>query len=384
MNAIKGFKNSLILTENGIVRTNLLIEGSHIAEIGGAECDGMIQLDEGKLVVPGFIDRHIHGAGGFDVMDGTAAALDGMARSLAGEGVTAFLATTTTQSESSLKTALHAVNAYCEKAPDSGAMLLGVHLEGPFITERFAGAQLTEYIAEPDEKQFLSYQQASGGRIRLVSMAVETEKHLRLVSALVGQGVAVSVGHTNATFDEVERAMKAGASGITHTFNAQRPFTHREAGTAGAALLLDGLYCEAICDGVHLTENAVRLLYRCKPKDKMVLISDALRAKGLQTERYVELGGQETIIKDGAARLPDGTLSGSILKMNEAVRNAKRFLGVPLSEAVRLATENAAKSLSVFDEMGSIAPGKAANLAVVDDDVNVYMTVRDGKIIYSI
>ena len=384
MEHIKGFKNCRILTENSIERTNLIIKNGIIDHIGSAECEGLTELDDDRLVIPGFIDQHVHGASGCDTMDGTEQAIGTIAASLAREGVTAFLATTTTQSRESLTAALGAVKAYMQSKPDSGAEVLGVHLEGPFISKAFAGAQLPEHIANPDAEAFLHYQKASGNSIRLVSMEVETDAALSLIPLLAESGVVVSIGHSNATYNEVERAVKAGARCVTHTYNAQSALHHREVGVVGAAMLLDKLYCEAICDGIHLSPPAVRLLWKSKPKDKLILISDALRAKNMPNGRYTELGGQETVVEGGVARLTDGTLAGSVLRMNDAVKNAAAFLGTDLAETVRFATENPAKNLGVFDRMGSIAVGKAANLAVVDDALRVYRTVRNGKTIFSI
>lgn len=384
MESVKGFKNSRILTENGIVKANLIIENGVIARIGGDECDGLAELEGDKLIIPGLIDQHVHGASGCDTMDGTEDALATIAASLAKEGVTAFLATTTTQSRDNLTKALSAVNAYMQRKPGLGAEVLGVHLEGPFISKVFAGAQLPEYVATPDRDVFSHYQRASGNNIRLVSMEVETETALSLIPQLVSEGVVVSVGHSNATYDRVEMAVAAGARCVTHTYNAQRPLHHREVGVVGAAMLNDKLYCEAICDGIHLSAPAVRLLWKTKPRGKLILISDALRAKNMPNGCYTELGGQPTVVENGVARLPDGTLAGSVLKMNTAVKNAMGFMGTDLAEAVRLATENPAKNLGVFDKMGSIAVGKAANLAVVDGEMNVYRTIRNGKTIFSI
>ncbi len=382
MKHIKGFKNTRILTEGGIVRTNLLIQNGIITKLGNFDCEGLDELSEDKVVVPAFIDQHIHGADGADVIDGTAEALGKISKALAREGTAAYLATTTTESAECIKKALEYVKAYIEKAPAEGAEILGVHLEGPFISESFLGAQLPEFAVTPDVETFKRYEAASGNNIRLVSFAVEEAGGSELCAYLASKGIVASIGHSAATYEDIERAIEQGASCVTHTYNAQRPLHHREIGVVGSAMLFDELYCEAICDGIHLSPPAVRLLHKNKPRDKFILITDALRAKYLPDGVYPEPGGQEVTVKNGEARLEDGTLAGSTLKMNEAVKNAMRFLGVGLEEAVQYATENPAKNLGVFDRMGSIAEGKLANLTVIDSNINVYQTVRNGICIY--
>lgn len=383
MERIKGFKNCLVLCEDGLARTDLLIEGERIAALGSLDCPGLEELEEGRIIVPGFIDQHIHGAAGGDIIDGSTEAVATVAGALAKEGTTGFLATTTTHSSAQLNKSLSAVKAYMDAAPEEGAEVLGVHLEGPFISEAFLGAQLPEYAVAPSLEVFKRYERASGDSIRLVSMAVEAEGAEALADYLVSKGIVVSIGHSDAGYDCVERAVGRGATCVTHTYNAQRPLHHREVGVVGAAMLLDELYCEAICDGIHLSAPAVRLLWKNKPHDKLVLITDALRSKYLPDGTYQEPGDQTVVVKNGEARLENGTLAGSVLKMNAAIKNAMEMSGADLASAVRCATENPAKCLGMFDEMGSIRTGKLANLAIIDRELNIYKTVRRGKVIYS-
>ena len=381
MEQIKGFKNSWILTEEGLVKTNLIIENGLIKSIGDEVVEGLIELSEDKIVIPGFIDQHIHGAAGSDAMDGTKEDLSKIACALAKEGTTAFLATTMTQSQENIDKALTAVKEYIEESPESGAEILGVHLEGPFISKDFIGAQPLEYVAEPKVEVFKHYEEVSGNTIKLVSMAVEVEGASELVSYLASKGIVASIGHSNAKYADVEAAIKAGASNVTHTYNAQKPIHHREVGTVGSAMLFDELNCEAICDGIHLSGPAIKLLWKNKPADKFTLITDAMRAKHMP-DGVSELGGQVVIVKNGEARLENGTLAGSVLRMNNAVKNVMGFLGTDLATTVKYATCNPAKNLGVYDKMGSIKVGKLANFAIVDKDVNVYQTIRCGKVIY--
>ena len=381
MEQIKGFKNSWILTEEGLVKTNLIIENGLIKSIGDEVVEGLIELSEDKIVIPGFIDQHIHGAAGSDAMDGTKEDLSKIACALAKEGTTAFLATTMTQSPENIDKALTAVKEYIEESPESGAEILGVHLEGPFISKDFIGAQPLEYVAEPKVEVFKHYEEVSGNTIKLVSMAVEVEGASELVSYLASKGIVASIGHSNAKYADVEAAIKAGASNVTHTYNAQKPIHHREVGTVGSAMLFDELNCEAICDGIHLSGPAIKLLWKNKPVDKFTLITDAMRAKHMP-DGVSELGGQVVIVKNGEARLENGTLAGSVLRMNNAVKNVMGFLGTDLATTVKYATCNPAKNLGVYDKMGSIKVGKLANFAIVDKDVNVYQTIRCGNVVF--
>lgn len=379
---MKAFKNALVYVEGeGIKRCNLLFDGK-IQNIGGnAESADVISLPENATVFPGFIDEHIHGAGGADAMDGTLSALKTIADTIAGEGTTTFLATTMTQSRENILAAMKAVKEYREAAPETGARLLGVHLEGPFIAAAHKGAQPLEYIVKPNIDVFDEYNAASGNAIKIVTLAPEEEGARQLVAHLKELGVVPSIGHTGAKCADIQNAVKAGAENVTHAYNAQSPLHHREIGTVGSALLYDELNAELIADTIHVSVPAIQLLVKCKPKEKLTLITDAIRAKGL-ADGESELGGQVVIVKNGEARLKDGTLAGSVLRMNRAVQNLVEKAGVPLLQAVDYATINPAKSLGIDGEAGSIRVGKRADFVVLDDKFDVLYTVRDGKIVY--
>lgn len=377
---MKGFKNTWIVTEKGLEKTSLTYDEKFVT-IGKNE-EGLQELPEEYVVVPGFLDEHIHGAAGSDAMDGTMEDLGKIANALASEGTTAFLATTMTQSPENITKALKAVKAYRELSPESGAEILGVHLEGPFISKDFVGAQPIEYVAKPSVEVFKKYQDASGDCVRIVTLAPEVEGSTELIKYLVSQNIVASIGHTNATYADVKKAVEAGATNLTHTYNAMKPLHHREVGTVGSGLLFDELNCECICDGIHVSGPAIQLLHKNKPADKMTLITDAMRAKHMP-DGVSELGGQVVIVKNGEARLENGTLAGSVLKMNNAVKNVMKFLNLPLEEVVKLASQNPAKNLGVFDQMGSIKEGKRADFVILDKDLNVVQTVRNGKVIYN-
>lgn len=377
---MKGFKNTWIVTEKGLEKTSLTYDEKFVT-IGKNE-EGLQELPEEYVVVPGFIDEHVHGAAGSDAMDGTMEDLGKIANALASEGTTAFLATTMTQSPENITKALKAVKAYRELSPESGAEILGVHLEGPFISKDFVGAQPIEYVAKPSVEVFKKYQDASGDCVRIVTLAPEVEGSTELIKYLVSQNIVASIGHTNATYADVKKAVESGATNLTHTYNAMKPLHHREVGTVGSGFLFDELNCECICDGIHVSGPAIQLLHKNKPADKMTLITDAMRAKHMP-DGVSELGGQVVIVKNGEARLENGTLAGSVLKMNNAVKNVMKFLNLPLEEVVKLASQNPAKNLGVFDQMGSIKEGKRADFVILDKDLNVVQTVRNGKVIYT-
>ncbi|MDE7330009.1 MAG: N-acetylglucosamine-6-phosphate deacetylase [Clostridia bacterium] len=375
---MKGFKNAkTYLRGKGIVRVDIGFENGRITEIGE---DKNIQpiADTGDcLLVAGFIDEHIHGAGGADTMDGTAEALSIISKTLAKEGTTAFLATTMTQSDDKIKNALKGVAQFKECG---GARLLGAHLEGPFISGKYVGAQPPEYVVKPDIGYFKELQRVAGNKIKLVTLAPE-EDDCSLIEYLNKIGVTVSVGHSNATERQVCEAMQSGLTCVTHTFNAQSPLHHREAGVVGSALLHNGLFCEVIADTIHVSVPALKLLIKNKPKDKPVLITDSIRAKGEEVS-VSELGGQTVYVKDGQARLKDGTLAGSVLKMNEAVRNLVTKCGTDIGYAVDCATYNPAKNLGIENEYGIIKEGAFADFTLLDENFNVVLTVVGGEIVY--
>ncbi len=365
----------------GLVRTSLCFD-THIKNIGSdVSCDELVSLPEDAIVLPAFIDVHVHGAATADAMDASGEALTKVSEALAKEGTAAFLATTMTQSRENIKNALAAAKAFGASQKESGAELLGVHLEGPFICEKYCGAQPKEYIAEPSAETFDEYLEASGGLIKIVTLAPEKDGASEFIEHITRSGVVVSIGHSEAKQSDVRAAIDAGAKSVTHTYNAQSGVHHRDIGVAGSALLYDELYTELIADGIHISVPAMKLLIKNKPTDKLVLVTDAIRAKGLG-DCESELGGQRVIVKDGAARIENGALAGSVLTMNTAVKNLVNLCGVSLCDAVDAASANPARLLGIYGERGSIATGKRADFCVLDKNFNVLLTIREGKIIY--
>ena len=380
---MKCFKNAIVYVEGeGLKKCTLSFE-ERVIKIGKKEIKNaeVIELPAGAIVLPGFIDQHIHGAGGSDGMDGTMEDVDKIAKTIAAEGTTSFLVTTMTQSPENITKAVSAVKAYRDAKIKDGARVLGVHLEGPFIAAAFKGAQPLEYVKAPDIEAFESYNEASGNSIRIVTIAPEVEGATEFISYLKEKGIVASIGHTGAKYPEIEKAVECGAANVTHTYNAQTALHHREIGTVGSAMLLDDLNCELIADTIHVSVPAMRLLVKNKPLDKLTLITDAMRAKGIP-DGVSELGGQTVYVKNGEARLEDGTLAGSVLRMNRALQNMIEKVGVPYTQAVDYATINPARTLNLDKEIGSIKIGKRADFTVLDESFNVLMTIRSGKIIY--
>ncbi len=377
---MKCFKNALVYVAGEGVKKCTVEFDETILSIGETSSAEELVLPEGAIVLPGFIDQHIHGAGGSDGMDATIADYETIAKTVAAEGTTSFVITTMTQSVENIMKAMQAVKEYREGEHD-GARVVGIHLEGPFIAPAFKGAQPLDYVAKPDVDVFKAYNEASGNAIKIVTLAPEVEGADELIAYLTENGIVSSIGHTGAKCADIEKAIANGASNVTHTYNAQTALHHREIGTVGSAMLYDELNCELIADTIHVSVPAMRLLIKNKPADKVSLITDAMRAKGIP-DGVSELGGQVVYVKDGEARLADGTLAGSVLRMNRAVQNTVEKVGVPFTKAVDFATINPARMLGIDKETGSIAVGKRADFTVINANYDVLYTVSGGKVIY--
>ena len=380
MNEIKGFKNVNILINDKIIKTNIIIKNGIIDKLGCYECDNMITLSDELIIVPGFIDEHIHGSNGYDFSD-EEIDFSVILNNLAKDGVTSVVSTISTNSIKKIENALVKINEYIKCNEPLGSKIIGIHLEGPFISKEYKGAQLEEYIINPDIDLMKHFIKISGNHILLVTTEINDIKYLELIKYLKEHHITSSVGHSCATYNDTLKAINYGLSSVTHTFNALKPIHHHDLGACGAALLCDDLYTELICDGVHLSKEAVGLLVKNKPIDKIVLITDALRQKGLKDGIYIEKD-QTIVLKNNSARLIDGTLAGSTLSMYQAIKNMINFTNVSFSTAIKFATENPAKNLGLFKQIGSIEEGKVADLVIIDKDINVYYTIRNGKIIY--
>ncbi|WZL73021.1 N-acetylglucosamine-6-phosphate deacetylase [Clostridiaceae bacterium 35-E11] len=376
------FKNATLYLENEVLENAWLkITGEKIVDFGvGDKFKEAIDLKD-KMVVPGFIDQHIHGAKGFDTMDATIESLENIAIALSKEGVTSFLATTITQSEENICKALKNAASYIDQYNYKGAEVLGIHLEGPFVSKEYAGAHIPMFIQSPSVAQFKKYQKAAGNHIKIVTLAPEEDDAYQLITYLQENHVVASIGHSNAKYEEVEQAVKHGATNITHCYNAMRGIHHREVGVLGAAMLLEPLKAEIICDGIHVQKEAVRLLYHQKKEKGMILITDAMRAKGLKEGTY-ELGGQSIVVKENEARTEKGNLAGSVLFMEAGIKNIIDYTGCTLLEVVKMASENPAKQIGIYHRKGSIQQGKDADLVILDKHYHIHMSICRGQICY--
>jgi N-acetylglucosamine-6-phosphate deacetylase len=371
--------------ENGYV----IIEDETIRKFGPVEelkkinqDDEVIDFPKGYKLIPGMIDLHIHGVAGADTMDATKEAIETMASTLPKEGTTSFLATTMTQEINKIERALLNVLQYINQENQSGkAEVIGIHLEGPFISPNQAGAQPLHAILEPDVEFFKKWQEMANGHIKLVTLAPEREGGLELAAYLKKTGVVASVGHSDATYHEVVEGIQAGISHATHLFNAMRGLHHREPGVVGAALLHKEIITEIIADGIHVCPEMVQLSFQQKGKDGMILITDAMRAKCLGNGVY-SLGGQEVHVRDGKATLQDGTLAGSILKMRDAMNNIMAFTGCSLEDVIHMTAVNPAKQLNMYDKKGSINIGKDADLVILNEKNDIMMTFCKGQLAF--
>lgn len=338
-------------------------------------------LPKGSIILPGMIDIHIHGAAGADFMDGTQEALEIIAKHLPAEGTTSFLATTMTEETSVIHTALNSAANFIKQSRSSAAEMLGIHLEGPFISPKRAGAQPASFIQEPDVHLFKKFQKSAEDRIKLVTLAPERDGGRELTKYLFSQGVIASIGHSDSSYVEVKDGIEAGISHVTHLFNGMRGMHHRDPGVAGAALLQGELKVEMIVDGVHASPEMIRLAYHSIGSDRAILITDSMRAKGLGEGTYT-LGGQQVSVKADEARLIDGTLAGSILPMNVAVKNMLEYTDCSWSDIVKMTSENAAKELQIFERKGSLSVGKDADITVLTEECDVLMTFCRGELVY--
>ncbi|HZG74163.1 MAG TPA: N-acetylglucosamine-6-phosphate deacetylase [Chondromyces sp.] len=385
-------KGMSIYTEDGIIESGYIrMENGLIQDIGTLEKLDVTSPNEGYTeiqvpshyrAIPGFIDIHIHGAAGADTMDATKEALDTMAAALPKEGTTSFLATTITQDQPSIERALVNAGEYINGTQLPGqAEILGVHLEGPFINANKAGAQPVQHILDAQLSAFQKWQSLSKNTIRLVTLAPECPGGYELIQYLKEEGIVASIGHSDATYEQVRKAIDAGASQVTHLFNQMRGLHHREPGVAGAALLHDELKAEIIADGIHVRPEMIKLAYQQKGRSGLILITDAMRAKCLKNGTY-DLGGQDVTVKDGKAVLSDGTLAGSVLHLDQAVQNILSFTDCSLESAIEMAAVNPAKQLGVFDRKGSITIGKDADVVIVTDENETFMTFCRGELAY--
>lgn len=339
-----------------------------------------VTKDYGDLrILPGFIDIHCHGAYGFDTNDANPEGLRKWAKGIVDEGVTSFLATTLTQSEEVLTNAVSNVAKVVEEGYE-GAEILGIHFEGPYLNKAHKGAQPEEYCVKPNIEQFKRYQKAAHGLIKYITMAVENDEDYALTKYCSQNNVVVSIGHSNATYEQAVQAYAHGARSMTHVYNAMTPFTHRANGLVGGALRIRNMYGEIICDGNHSTLAALNNFFTSKGPDYSIMITDSLMCKGFPVGTKFDFGGQEVVIyPDGSAHLVEaGNLAGSTLNVNKGLKILIEDALVPANYAINACTSNPARCLHVDDRKGTIGVGYDADLVVLDRDYEVVQTYCKG------
>ena len=334
---------------------------------------------QGDNLLPGFIDLHVHGAMGHEVMDASVSGLEEMARFYASHGVTSFLATTWTANRESINKALDLVKEL-QGRMQGGATLLGVHLEGPYLNPARCGAQDVNQIRRAEKEEALEFLES--GVIRLLALAPEYDENLWLIEECVRRGITVSAAHTSANYEQMQKAVEHGITHLTHSYNAMQGLGHRELGTIGAGMALPQIQCELIADNIHVHPAAQKILVDVKGASGVILITDAIRAAGLTEGDYV-LDERSIHIQNGAVRLPDGTLAGSVLTMERALQNICAATRRSLEEMWVTSSLNAARAIGVSSQKGSLEVGKDADLVLLDESFNVKLTVVKGEIVFS-
>lgn|SRR5690625_3041238 len=357
--------------ENGFIRFDHEIQAVDSMEHYQRKEDDQVIDGTGKNVIPGFIEVHSHGGYGSDTMDADPEVINEMAKKMLQEGITSYFPTTMTQSDENIEKALAGI----KEAKKTNPMIQGIHLEGPFVSPEYKGAQPEQYMRVADAKKIEHWNEISGGNIRLVTYAPELGDVSPFEEYCQNHQIVLSAGHTGATYEQLE---ESNASHITHLFNGQLGIHHREPGVAGFGLLKDNVNVELIVDGFHIVPPMVKLAYRTKGADGIVLITDSMRAKGIP-EGESELGGQKVYVKDKQARLENGSLAGSVLTFNDAFKNMIHFSGCSVEEAVKMSSVNQAKEFNL-ENKGLLKAGKDSDILVLNDELTVEQTILGGNI----
>lgn len=371
--------NCKLILKDGIEEGALRVRNGKIVELNPTDLYGEEIIDgQGNYLSPGFIDVHIHGAAGYDTMDGTYEALNEISKAIVKHGTTSFLPTTMTVALEDIKSSVEAA-AEAKKVGTEGAQILGLHLEGPFISPNMIGAQNPKYVEKPSKETFDYIAKEHIEDISCITLAPEVEGALELIEYAHSLGVVVSMGHTNATYEEASSAIAKGVSHSTHLFNAMTPLHHRKPGVVGAIFDSD-ITTETIADGIHIAYPSLRVAFKQKGLDKTILVTDAMMACTLGEGKY-SLGGQDVFVTEGAARIATGSLAGSILTLDKAISNVYKNTNYPLYEVVKMATYNAAVHCGVENQKGLIAEGYDADLVLFDEDINIKLVIVNGKLI---
>jgi N-acetylglucosamine-6-phosphate deacetylase len=372
---------------NGVI----LVEGHRIAKVGPREQvkipQGAAVIDyQDRTVVPGFIDIHIHGAVGYDLMEATPEAVAAVGKYLARHGTTSYAATTvaasldrTLNAAKGLGEIIRASNSsHVVSEKTSGAQPACIHLEGPFLNVKRRGAHPASQIQKPSTELLAKFLDAGDGTVRILTLAPELEGALTVLEYARSKGLKVGIGHSNATYEEAKSAIEAGATHAVHCFNAMRPFMHRDAGIIGAVLTDDRVSAELICDGIHVEPTAIRLLVRSKGIERLILVSDSLSGAGMPDGNY-RLGNFTVHVAGGVCRTVDGNLAGSTIMLDAALRNLSAYTGLSYRQCLPSVTTNPARILGLENQKGVIAPRADADLAVLDQQFYVTQTYVRGR-----
>lgn len=381
--------NGTIVTDDLIPQGTIVVIGDKIIYVGDEQAGNRIKkvadLDvfeiidaQGGYIAPGLIDVHIHGSHGVELMDGTAEAVRIMARYLAQQGTVGFLPSTVTASPEKTRHVAELVANY--RGQEGEAEVLGIHLEGPYINETFKGAQYGPAIRVADLQELEELYTILGDKLRLVTLAPEVSGNEKAITWLRERGITVSIGHSDATYDQAVKSFDQGVTHATHTYNGMRGLHHREPGVVGAVLATPEVHAELIADLIHVHPGAIKALLQNKGVEKLVLITDAVQAAGLPDGEYV-LGDQRIFVKEGAARLAEGNLAGSTLTLLKAVQNMVEVIGVSLIDAFRMASLNPAQSIGLANK-GWIKEGNQADFVLIGKDFTVQKTIVGGEVVY--
>jgi len=329
-------------------------------------------------IIPGLIDVHTHGYAGGDASDGDPETIRIWQKYLPQEGVTSFLPGTVTRSEPRILQALQAIRSVMEEKNENGAHIPGIFLQGPYTSHEYPGAYDKYLIQKPDTAQFDRFMEASGGHIIRVGIAVEKDDQHQLLKHCAASGLEVAVGFSGVSYEEMMQAVEDGATSVVHCFNSMNPLHHRKPGLPGAALSCNDLYSEVIADGIHVHPSVINIIGKCKGKDRLIVITDSSRYKGLKPGYYESVDRKVTIGEDGVGRLPDGRLAGSCITMIQSVRNLQTLGRLDEVCAINAATINPARMLKLDDHLGLIETGYQADLTIYNDDYQILQTFVSG------
>lgn len=376
-------KGGTVYRDHMFVTADILTEDGMIRQIGSNLEAGSAKVFDvsGYRIVPGFLDIHTHGAVGVDVNAAQPEDFEKVCRFQASQGTTGWLGSVLTDTREQTLWCIEQFKQW-ENLEHKGAELLGIHLEGPFLCPAYKGAMPEHLLQMPNLELLKEYQEAAEGRIRYITVSPELDGMVEFIAEIGKLGIVTAIGHSGADYETARAAIANGAEAATHTGNAMKLLHQHFPAIWGAVLEDDNVYCEIICDGRHLHPGTVRLIIKTKGLDRVVAITDSIMAAGLPDGKY-KLGVNDVIVIDGDAQLADGgSRAGSTLTSGQALKNLLKFTGRPLEEIIPMLTENPAKLIRVYDQLGSIDEGKAANMVALDEECNVCRTYVKGNMVY--